>query len=301
MVNSERKAALITGAASGMGFETVKRFSKDPRYNPIYALDLDPSVHTIFEAAQYPQVVALQVDIRKGNEIAQVFDKVLKETKNLDVVVNAAGIIIAGDAQGPEGEKQIANLNDTNFFGQMYVMQRAEIAMESREGGVIINVTSAKDYFPDPFRFEYMLSKIRFEEMSLYDGERLREDGVRIVVVKPGNTKTHIDRRDWTQGYNEGEMKAVQGFNDWWRRTFGNDPKNVAEVIYKIAEGEIDNSVVPVGLDAKLGYLLVKIPFWRAMFFLGAAGVYAGIIKLQNLRDRLPFKGYNSRDDKNNF
>lgn len=285
MVSPDRKTALITGAASGIGLETVRRFSMDSRYNPIYALDNNSSIHTVFEASKYPQVIALQVDIRKGNKIADAFARILRETNSLDVVVNAAGIIIAGDAHDMEGEKQIANLNDTNFFGQWHVMQRAEIAMESRDGGIIINVTSSKDYFPDPFRFEYMMSKMRFEEMSLDDGERLRDNGVRIVVVKPGNTKTNIDRGDWIESYGDREMRAVQGFNDWWRRTFGNDPKNVADVIYKIAEGRIDKTIVPVGFDARLGHLLVRLPWWRQIFFLGACGVYWGVIKFHTLRD----------------
>ena len=227
-----------------------------------------------------------------------MFTKVLKDSEGPHLVVNAAGVIIASNEIG-EGllsndntaiKQQIDNLYDTNYFGQMYIMQRAEIAMESRGGGTIINITSAKDYFPDPFRFAYMLSKQRFEEMSLDDASRLKDDGVRIVVVKPGNTKTNIDKGVWTEGSNQDEIETVQGVNNWWRRTFGNDPKNVAEIIYKVAEGQINKSVVPVGFDAKLGHFLVRrIPGWRVMFFLGACAVYWSAIQFQNLRKRFDF------------
>lgn len=295
MVNIEKKVLIVTGAASGMGLETVRRFAKDPRYNPIYAVDINPSVHTVFEVAQYPQVISLQVDIRKGNEIAGMFTKVLTETDGPNVIVNAAGTIIAGETryssqydQNPQFKQQIDDMVDTNYFGQMHIMMRAEIVMESRDGGTIINITSSKDYFPDPFRLEYMESKMNFEAMSLNDARRLREDGVRIVVVKPGNTKTNIDKGVWTNGSRDDEMKAVQGFNDWWRRTFGNNPRNVAEVIYQIAEGRINKNIVHVGFDAKLGYFLTRtIPRWREMFFLGSYFVYEIVKQVERLKRRV--------------
>lgn len=284
----ETKCAVVTGAASGMGLEVVKRISQDSKYRPIYAVDKNPSVLTVFEALQHQGIVPLQVDIRQGGETAQMFDRVRKESQRLDLLVNAAGTIIAGDDNSPAAQVQIMDLNEANYVGQMKIMFWAETMMESWGGGTIINITSSKDYFPDPYRFEYMLSKMRFEEMSLEARRRhlQDEDGVRVVVVKPGNTKTSIDRGVWTEGSDEREMKAVQGFNDWWRRTFGNDPRNVAEVIYKIAEGQVDKDKVHIGFDAKLGNVLVRtVPYWRQIFFLGSYGVYELIKRAQTLRN----------------
>lgn len=283
----ETKCAVITGAASGIGLETARRFSQDPNYNPIYAVDKNPSIEAVFEATSYHNIVPIQIDIRRGNENALLFDKVRKEAQRLDVLVNAAGTIIAGDENNAAASAQIRDLNQVNFVGEMNLMFWAETIMESWGGGTIINITSSKDYFPDPYRFEYMLSKIRFEEMSLDARRRHQyaEDGVRIVVVKPGNTKTFIDKGDWTSGNDEKEMRAVQNFNDWWRRSFGNNPKNVAEVIYKIAEGKIDKDKVHIGFDAKLGNFLVRtVPYWREIFFLGSYGVYELVKKTPGWR-----------------
>lgn len=283
----ETRCAVITGTASGIGLEVVRRIAQDPKYRPIYAVDKNPSVLTTFESLPHSGIVSLQVDIRHGGETAQMFDRIRKESQRLDVLVNAAGTIIAGDENNPAASAQISDLNEANYVGQMKIMFWAETMMESQGGGTIINITSSKDYFPDPYRFEYMLSKMRFEDMSLEARRRhlVDEDGVRVVVVKPGNTKTSIDRGVWTKGSNKNEMKAVQGFNDWWRKTFGNDPKNVADVIYRIAEGEIDKEKVHVGFDAQLGNVLVKtIPYWRQIFFLGSLGMYELVKRAQGLR-----------------
>lgn len=285
----ETKCAVVTGAASGMGLEVVKRIAQNPKYRPVYAVDKNHSVLTAFESLQHPGIVPLQVDIRHGGETAQMFDRIRRESQRLDVLVNTAGTIIAGDVNNPAATAQILDLNEANYVGQMKIMFWAETMMESQGGGTIINITSSKDYFPDPYRFEYMLSKMRFEDMSLdARGRHLADkDGVKIVVVKPGNTRTSIDKGTWTEGFDENEIRAFQGFNDWWRRTFGNDPRNVAEVIYRIAEGEIDREKVHVGLDAQLGNILVKFPPWRIMFFLGSLGMYELVKQAHHLRKKI--------------
>lgn len=274
----EGKSVLITGAASGMGYEAVKLFTRSRKYSPIYAVDINPRISEMFPK-RFPQIKPMQVDVSDGAQTAEMFDRVRKETERLDVLVNCAGKIIAGDPTNPISQAQVRELEETNYVGQQKIMFWAEIMMESQGGGTIINITSSKDYFPDPYRFQYMMSKFRFEDMSLDARRRHKadEDGVNIVVVKPGNMKTNIDHGDWTAGYSPEEIEAVQNFNDWWRRTFGGNPKSVGRAIYQIAEGEIDKDKVHVGWDAKLGNVLAKAPYWRPAFFLTSMGVYEAV------------------------
>lgn len=283
----ESKTVIITGAASGIGQSTVERFSRDPKYNPVFAVDKDPSVHHIFPQEHYPQVVPLQVDLRSARQIDELARKVVCGLGRVDVVANAAGEIIAGRKRPiyeyyrtEVGRQQMLSLWRTNEHAVYSIMQAVEATMRNQGGGTIINVTSSKNYFPDPYRREYEESKQRVEELSLDEAKRLRRDNIRVVVVKPGNTKTNIDRGIWVSGSSEGNARVVQGFNDRWRRTFGNDPADVAEVIYQIAEGRIKKNRVHVGFDAKLGHFLVRtVPFWRQMFYLGAYCVY-GVAKI---------------------
>jgi len=130
----ETRCAVVTGAASGMGLEIVRRVSQDPKYRPIYAVDKDPAIHTTFEALHHPGIVTLQVDIRRGNENALMFDRIRTETRRLDLLINAAGTIIAGDENNPAASLQIRDLNDVNYVGQMNMMFWAETIMESWGG-----------------------------------------------------------------------------------------------------------------------------------------------------------------------
>lgn len=227
----EGKTVLVTGAASGIGETCILRFSRDHDYSRVYAADMDPFVNAIFPSSEYPTVIPVQIDLRRGRQIDKMLATINSESGRIDVVVNAAGLIVAGKKRPiyeyyrtDAGRQQMLSLWHTNEHAVYRIMQGVEETMKNQGGGTIINVTSSKNYFPDPYRREYKESKSRIEEMLVNEAQRLRKDNIRVVVVKPGNTKTNIDKGVWISGSDRDEAEIIQGFNDWWRTTFGNDP-----------------------------------------------------------------------------
>jgi NAD(P)-dependent dehydrogenase (short-subunit alcohol dehydrogenase family) len=289
----ERKTAIITGAASGIGLETTKRFAADIRYNPIYAIDKNPVVNTIFQSSNNQSVIPLQIDVRDEKKLTEMLRDVVSKSGRIDVIVNAAGIISAGrrstyrDKNG-KPKQELIEMDEVNVHAPITIMEEAKRLMKKNNGGIIINITSSKHYFPDAYRLEYMNGKDFLSRLTKAAAKHYRDDfNVRLVDVQPGNTKTNIDKGIWTDGSNQLEKETVQDFNDWWRKKFGNDPKNVAEVIYKIAEGKINKTPVMVGFDAKMGsflqmYLPIPTLRWNMIFFLGSYSMYQ-IAKLAHL------------------
>lgn len=289
MIERNEKVAFITGAASGIGKATTEAFSRSPKYKKIYAADIDPAIHVAFNPNNHPHVIPVNLDIRSFNQTDIALNRAINETEIIDVLVNCAGVIAAGDAPGYGNEHadRMAYLNmvQVNDASARHILDKTAEIMKKGRGGTIIMITSSKDHFPDPFRRGYERTKTSLEYYSLWKSEEYARDGVKIVVVKPGNTKTNIDRGSWISPDSQEEMISVQNFNDWWRKVFGNDPKNVAEAILKIAEGKIKGSKVFVGFDAKLGRVLAQtIPGWRKIFFLGSSALYKGVVVLGQLK-----------------
>lgn len=297
---TERRTALVTGAASGIGLETVRRFSQDSKYT-VFAADRNAAVHTIFDAAEHSNVVSLQVDVRDREQIASMLGRVFSESGRLDVIVNAAGVMHKGKARDYKDDTEnfnpdLVEMKETNLYAPILIMVGAAKYMKAK-GGVIINVTSSKRYFPDLYHAEYQsgkdtLSKVTRGLARDKDGF-IRESNIRLVEVQPGNTKTSIDLNGkWTEGIDRNEVEAVQLISNWWRKTFGNNPKNVAEVIYKIAEADTNKTTVLVGLDAKLGralYLLsFSIGFYRShhLFLVGSTLVYQVARLIEGLKEK---------------
>jgi len=263
----ERKTAIITGAASGIGLEATRRFSQDLRYNPIYAADINPSIQTIFPQSEYPNITPLLVDVRDRDQLECMLQRTATESGRLDVVVNAAGVMYKGKPRllwdkSKEPPKEWEEMDQVNLIAPIIVMVEAPKIMKENGGGAIINITSAKYLFPDIHHIEYQRGKMRLSRVTRgIAKDWMKRDNVRVVDVQPGNTKTNIDRGVWTEGTSKSELEAAEIITKWWREKFGNDPKDVAEVIYQVAEGRIKGTTVYVGWDTKIGRALYLLTF----------------------------------------
>lgn len=294
----ERKVAIVTGAASGIGLETARRFSQDSRYNPIYAADINPSIQTLFPQSEYPNIVPFQVDVRDRKQLEGLLQRTASESGRLDVVVNAAGVMYKGKPEAfwdkdRELPKEWEEMDRVNLWAPTVTMAEAPKLMQNNGGGTIINITSAKYLFPDIHHIEYQRGKMRLSRVT----RRLARDWmqnykVRLVDVQPGNTKTNIDGGVWTEGNNRTETEAAQSITNWWRERFGNDPKNVAEVIYQVAEGKIGGTTVYAGWDTKIGRALYLLTYPLAgyrldsLFFAGSTLFYQMARGVNILRDK---------------
>ncbi|MDP2585806.1 MAG: SDR family NAD(P)-dependent oxidoreductase [Candidatus Levybacteria bacterium] len=291
MVERNGKIAFITGAASGIGKATTELFSQNSVYQRIYAADINPVIYNLFDSKLYPQITPIEFDVRSFRQIDEALQRIIFEAGTIDVEVNCAGTIAAGKTRlrdnnldDVDGRTYLSMIQANDYSVRHIIDKTAEIMKKGKDGTIIV-ITSSKDHFPDPYRREYEHSKSSIEEYALGEAKKHTKNGVRIVVVKPGNTKTNIDRGSWISPDSQKEMATVQNFNDLWRRIFGNDPENVAKTISDIAEGKIKNSKVFVGADAKLGrFLAIAIPGWKNIFYLGSSSLYKAATTLGQLR-----------------
>ncbi len=269
----ENRTAIITGGASGIGLETTKKFKQDSNYTTIYTVDKNPSVCGLYLCDDFVRPV--QLDLRERETVNTFVQEVLKRNGRIDALVNGAVVLNVGrvetyyDENGrptPEYQELLA----TDYIAPLRLMKLVLPIMRRQGSGVIINVTSTKEYVQDPYHVPYADLKAKLSRVSRKISSNERANGVRITTLQPGNTKTNIDSGLWTPESNEKEAFEVQSLNDWWRDVFGNNPKNVANVIYKIAEGDITDERVLVGIDAKPSFIMHDyVPYWDKLFSLG--------------------------------
>ncbi|KAJ0172863.1 hypothetical protein K1T71_011039 [Dendrolimus kikuchii] len=138
----EGKTFLITGGASGLGAAYVEPFL-NLGAKSIAILDIAEKTGKAFadrmNETNPGKVIFIKCDVSKEEEIARAFNEVLVAFKQIDVVINNAGIMV----DNPEVWRTAC---DVNWQGVVSFTMKAINHMSKAEGGVggtIINIASA--------------------------------------------------------------------------------------------------------------------------------------------------------------
>ena len=224
-----QKVILITGASSGIG-KSIGDFLHDKGFK-VYGTSRNPD--------NYPKskFTLLALDVRNPQTIKQAIDKILLESKKLDIVINNAGVGITGPLEEiPMSE--IKNNFETNFFGPIEVIKSVLPQMREQKSGLIINITSIAGYMGLPFRSIYSASKGALELISESLNMEVKPFGINIVCVAPGDFATNIasgrfhapiiEGSDYEKQYSN-NLKMMDNHVD-----SGGNPIEMAEAIFRI-------------------------------------------------------------------
>jgi NAD(P)-dependent dehydrogenase (short-subunit alcohol dehydrogenase family) len=137
-------------------------------------------------------VVFLPLDVTDDESVASAVREVLERSGRIDVLVNNAGLGVAGAAE-ESSIQQAGDLFDTNLFGAMRMIRAVLPHMREQRSGRIINISSVLGLVPAPFGSLYAASKHAIEGYSESLDHEVREHGVRVLLVEPAYTRTSFD------------------------------------------------------------------------------------------------------------
>ena len=228
-----KKVVLITGASSGIG-KSIATFLSDKKYK-VYGTSRNPK-----NIENFPfELIAL--DVLKVDTIKAAVNFILEKEGRLDVLVNNAGMGITGPIEDTPTEEMRAVFN-TNLFGAIDVMKAVLPQMRIQKSGVIINVTSIAGYMGLPFRGLYSASKGALELITEATSMEVKNFGIKVVNVAPGDFATNIaaGRYHTPVFENSAYKKTYQENLDLMNSHVdaGMNPIEMAEKVYKIINTE---------------------------------------------------------------
>ena len=158
MTRMQGKAAIVTGAASGIGRATAILFAREGAR--VLLTDLDPAGEAVADSirGEGGEVHFLRHDVSDEASWTTAIRRALEAFGRLDVLVNNAGISFAK----PLGETTLAEwrqLMAVNLDGVFLGTREAVRAMRGSGGGAIINVSSASGLVGSPTASAYCASK----------------------------------------------------------------------------------------------------------------------------------------------
>ncbi|MGK5552100.1 SDR family oxidoreductase [Actinomadura kijaniata] len=254
----EGSLVVVTGAGSGIGRATALAFAE--RGAEVVAADLDlPSARRTAELAGLvgPDAHAFEVDVSDAGAMEHFAKTVLHDLGVPDVVVNNAGIGMAGPFLEHTAEDWRRVL-DVNLWGVIHGARLFGAAMAERgEGGHIVNTASAAAFTPSRTLPAYATSKAAVLMLSECLRAELKDHGIGVSAICPGIVNTNITRASRFVGLaaEDQEQRRHRASRAYALRNFG--PEGVAEQI--VAAVRRDRAVVPVTPEAKVGRLVSRL------------------------------------------
>lgn len=223
------KVIFITGASSGIG-KAIGEFLHRKNFK-VYGTSRNPER---IENSLFPLV---KLDVRNVESIQSAVAEILLKEERIDVVINNAGVGITGPLEEiPTSE--IKNNFETNLFGPIEVMKAVLPQMRKQKKGLIINITSIAGYMGLPYRSVYSASKGALELITEAVSMEVKEFGINITNVAPGDFATNIASgryhaplikgSDYEKSYGT-TLKMMDEHVD-----SGSNPNDMAEAIFKV-------------------------------------------------------------------
>ncbi|WP_026973252.1 SDR family oxidoreductase [Aliagarivorans marinus] len=245
------KTILITGASSGIGKASAKRFQAEG-WNVIATMRKPEQEQ---ELSQLDNVLLARIDVTEPQSIADCVAQGIEHFGAIDVLLNNAGYGAYGVLEATPMEK-IHRQFDTNVIGLFEVTKAVLGHMRSNGSGSIINVSSMGGKVAFPLGALYHGSKYAVEGLSEALYYELDAIGVRVKLVEPGLVNTNFAGSSFDFN-NDESMSEYQGVVANLMQGFANsptqpsEPEDIAQVIWTAATDGSSQLRYIAGADAE--------------------------------------------------
>jgi 3-hydroxy acid dehydrogenase/malonic semialdehyde reductase len=227
-LNIMLKIILITGATSGFGLATARLFAKNG-HRLIITGRREERLKKLagdLKSEFGVDVLPLVFDVRDSNAVQSAADNLSEEWRNIDVLVNNAGLAVG---LGPIQEGILDDwerMIDTNVKGLLYVTRAFSPFMIARKKGHIINIGSiaGKEVYPNGN--VYCATKHAVDALSKAMRTDMLKHGIKVTQIAPGAAETEFSVVRF-----KGDQAAADNFYKGFDPLTGED---IAELVYYV-------------------------------------------------------------------
>ncbi|WP_415380650.1 SDR family oxidoreductase [Halosimplex sp. TS25] len=203
------KAAIVTGASSGIGEATARALANEGCDVALVARR-EERLERIADDIEGARTLAVPADVADEDAVAAMVERTREAFGGIDLLVNNAGVL----RSDPVADAAVADLRrqvEVNLLGAMNVTHAALPDLLAA-GGDVVTVSSMNARYPAEGASAYTASKSGVNGFCRSLRKEMRNEDVRVTVVMPGPVTTEMN--DWAE---------------WDGRPLG--PEDVAETI----------------------------------------------------------------------
>lgn len=198
--NFEGKVAIVTGAASGIGLATVKKFLQNNA--SVIAVDL-PQSNLSDKFPTTDNIRCLELDITGENAAVEIVSHAKNHFGGLDILVNNAGICV-GETFEETSDETWNRVMDVNVNSMFKITRSAVPLLKERGAGRIINIGSIMSDMAGPGLCAYGTSKHAVAGLTKAMAVDLGKYKITANYVQPGAIVTGLSE----EFFKDPEFKA---------------------------------------------------------------------------------------------
>jgi 3-oxoacyl-[acyl-carrier protein] reductase len=187
----ERRVAVVTGGAQGIGRACALRFAEAGR--DIVVADIDPAGGEVAAAvvAMGQRALFVPTDVTDESAIHQTVAQTVDTFGRLDILVCSAGILGLEAPFHEQSAAQFEKVMRINVFGAYYAHQAAIPCMLTHGWGRCVTITSGARH-GNPSQVPYSVSKAAVYSLVSALGNAYPKEGVFVNGVEPGRALTQM-------------------------------------------------------------------------------------------------------------
>ncbi|AOE48926.1 malonic semialdehyde reductase [Kangiella sediminilitoris] len=186
---------MVTGASSGFGLETARRFA-GKGYKVIVAARrkerLDELKQSLEQEFGEGKIHVLELDVTSEEQVDRIFRELPEEFSQVDILVNNAGLALGLEPAQEANLEDWHRMVDTNIKG-LYLMTRKILpGMVERKSGHIINIGSIAGNYAYPGGNAYGATKAFVKQFTRNLRADLLGTQIRVTNIEPGLAETEF-------------------------------------------------------------------------------------------------------------
>ena len=201
MERLEGKRAIVTGAANGIGRAIALRLAAEGAR--VVLADVDEEAAGGVAAELEGETLVHKTDVTRDGDVEALVGRTVSEWGGLDVMVNNAGVGVAGTAITTT-EEEYERVMDVCVRGTFLGMKHAIPAIRDSGGGSVVNMSSVAALVGLVDRAVYSAAKGAIYSMTRASAIDHVGEGVRVNCIAPGTVDTPWVARI-TSGYDDPE------------------------------------------------------------------------------------------------
>lgn len=198
---NNKNTILITGGASGIGYEFAKQLNGTNRI--IIVGRNKEKLEKVKK--ELKNIHIFECDISNPKDIKALYETISSEFPNLNILINNAGLANRIDLQEETSYEKLTEEMNINFNGSVYMTSQFLPLLKKQKSAGIINVTSALAYVPFANSPIYSASKAALHSFTQSLRIQLKNTNIKVFEIAPSVTKTQM-----IDSFSEKEQKNMK-------------------------------------------------------------------------------------------